>query len=429
MGLKVLYVTAGDPLIHGGPRLMYLYAKSLNMYSDTNAYVLRFVSSNAYKKRFEIVDSNDINILHLENNIVLLEETIFNVRTYTFIIERNTHFDSFGTFWVKPHEITKALKIVLDYIPVDLIHVGALATSYTIHLAFFRPSAIRNKTVGLHALYHSSPNQLNNVVKMCYASLMVKRFHFVTTSTPFEARMLKAFNENSVFVGEMINEWFIEQNIEKIRSKAKHLINTYQLFDKIVLLFVGRRTKYKGYDIVLKGLYAVITSNTSLKDKLRLIVIGGRGNDDNTEIKALERKLREHKVLIDLGLTDEITKYGAILSSYVVILPSYIETIPLVFLEAWRFGKPIIGIDTPSIRSIVYLKPVSGLLIPLAPHSAMISYIRKIVELLVSNEFYLQKLKILGLNGLRKMQLLFAPYALSKRLTRLYKTVVEQGVV
>ncbi len=63
--------------------------------------------------------------------------------------------------------------------------------------------------------------------------------------------------------------------------------------------------------------------------------------------------LVKDNAIIDVGVADEQTKLAAIACSNVVTLPSRAETYPIVFVESWFMGKPVIGAKIGSVASVV----------------------------------------------------------------------------
>ncbi len=63
--------------------------------------------------------------------------------------------------------------------------------------------------------------------------------------------------------------------------------------------------------------------------------------------------LLQCNALIDLGAVDEKTKLAMICCSDVIVLPSRAETYPLVFVESWFLGRPVIGANIGSVASVV----------------------------------------------------------------------------
>jgi glycosyltransferase involved in cell wall biosynthesis len=66
--------------------------------------------------------------------------------------------------------------------------------------------------------------------------------------------------------------------------------------------------------------------------------------------------------------------------SDVIVLPSARETIPLVFLEAWAFKKPVIGSYLPTISSITLTGEKSAHLIPFGDVRKLIEAMHILIE-------------------------------------------------
>jgi glycosyltransferase involved in cell wall biosynthesis len=114
--------------------------------------------------------------------------------------------------------------------------------------------------------------------------------------------------------------------------------------DAFVLLFLGRKTEYKGLDLALE----TFTELRRRYPKLCMLSMG-----PETEHPA---RLRAHPELPGLtnyeNVSDE-TRLAALNASDCLVLPSAGEAFGIVYLEAWAVGKPVIGVQTPAVASIV----------------------------------------------------------------------------
>jgi len=57
--------------------------------------------------------------------------------------------------------------------------------------------------------------------------------------------------------------------------------------------------------------------------------------------------------LLDLGLASEADKAGALAACNVFCLPSEQEAFGIVYVEAWSYGKPVIGGSAPAVRELI----------------------------------------------------------------------------
>lgn len=117
----------------------------------------------------------------------------------------------------------------------------------------------------------------------------------------------------------------------------------YDLVGKIVL-FIGQGYRYKGIDTLLKAAKDVFRK---AKD-INFVFIGPH----TSYSQKLFRKEADSRIR-HLGKVDLQTKSSALAACDIFCLPSAQESFGAVFLEAWSFGKPVIGRDIPQLRSFI----------------------------------------------------------------------------
>jgi glycosyltransferase involved in cell wall biosynthesis len=115
--------------------------------------------------------------------------------------------------------------------------------------------------------------------------------------------------------------------------------------EAFVLLFLGRKTSYKGLDLTLEAVAA-------LRDRypeLYLLAVGAETEYSRglwAQRDGLSRVIRH-------GLVSEEARLAALNACDCLVMPSTGEAFGIVFLEAWAVGKPVIGARIESVSSIV----------------------------------------------------------------------------
>lgn len=132
-----------------------------------------------------------------------------------------------------------------------------------------------------------------------------------------------------------------------------------------VVLFVGRRTRSKGYH----ALCAAMSTVWRTVDSCRLVVIGPTPEPPYPA-------LRDDRV-IDLGTASEDAKADAFAACDLVCVPSASESFGIVYVEAWSYGRTVIAGPAPAVQDLVD-EGVDGYRVPQDP--ARIA--ARIVELL-----------------------------------------------
>jgi glycosyltransferase involved in cell wall biosynthesis len=124
------------------------------------------------------------------------------------------------------------------------------------------------------------------------------------------------------------------------------------------LLYVGRRTYYKNFDLLL-GAYSSWTGRNAVD----LIVVGDRDWTPDEEKRLAELKLGEQvRLLTDIDDEQLRRLYG---QAAAFVYPSLYEGFGIPLLEALACGCPVVASDIPSTREVaagcaIYFDPASS---------------------------------------------------------------------
>jgi glycosyltransferase involved in cell wall biosynthesis len=164
--------------------------------------------------------------------------------------------------------------------------------------------------------------------------------------------------------------WFGEQGIDPYRVvttgmganavrshdgaafRARHRIPA----DAPLVLYVGRRERYKGYIHLLDAAELVWQRH----NETRFVFIGVPGFY-GAMVDEFARYTDERIIEIERASADE--KSAALDACDVFAMPSSHETFGIGYLEAWLHEKPVIGGDIPPLREVI-AQGVDGLLVP-----------------------------------------------------------------
>ncbi|WP_344072242.1 glycosyltransferase family 4 protein [Streptomyces crystallinus] len=102
-----------------------------------------------------------------------------------------------------------------------------------------------------------------------------------------------------------------------------------------VVLFLGRKMRSKGYRVLLDATRHVWARHP----EAHFVFLGPRWDADCAERFAAHADPR----ITELDRVDEDTKHSALAACDLLCLPSTADVFPLVFVEAWMCGKPVIG--------------------------------------------------------------------------------------
>lgn len=133
--------------------------------------------------------------------------------------------------------------------------------------------------------------------------------------------------------------------MNKIGEKYK-LLKEYGIKSEFIVLFVGRLVEVKGCEYLIKGFRAVVDNF----DDVQLIIVGLGPLDSYLEETVKQLDIAEHVRFEGFVEHGKICDYYRL--SNVIVLPSIVDSLgckegmPIVLLEAFAAGKPIIATRT-----------------------------------------------------------------------------------
>jgi glycosyltransferase involved in cell wall biosynthesis len=120
---------------------------------------------------------------------------------------------------------------------------------------------------------------------------------------------------------------------DSARFRAQH-----ELADAPIVLFVGRKQRYKGFDALI-GAIPIVQRDLP---EARLVTIGSG-----------QRPELESQAVLDLGEVDDRTKADALAACDAFCMPSSGEAFGMAYVEAWSYGKPVVVGPAPASRELV----------------------------------------------------------------------------
>ena len=256
----------------------------------------------------------------------------------------------------KGYRIVVSPADMLEYLRgqgVDVIHCHGLASmailSLTAARALGKPHVLTFHTMANEAVKYYSfiglREDLTVPLVWVYLRNLLKRPDMVVfPSRPIEKELIARgvkMNAHSVIPTGVDTELYSPDNADR------GLLEKYSMDGSRVLLHVGRLSKEKRLDIVLRA----VASLKEDRPDLRLLVAGtGPAKDDYMHMTD------------QLGVTDRVVFTGfmpddelraAYASSDMLVIPSTFETQGLVVLEAMASGTPVVGIRRRAIPEFV----------------------------------------------------------------------------
>jgi glycosyltransferase involved in cell wall biosynthesis len=227
--------------------------------------------------------------------------------------------------------------------------------------------------------------------------------HAVIAQTPFEAEQLKHLGvpDNKVRVlsaGPIVSEGADPESFKRRYSIRGN-----------VVLFLGRKERSKGYELVLRAADFVWKEHPDT-----YFVFAGPRTVESSRIFSASRDPR----IIEIGALDPWSKEksSALAACDVFCMPSVPECSGVVFLEAWSFGKPVIAADIPSERDFVS-HGTDGLLVKTDPHD-----IARALLLLLGDHPLRQRM---GAAGKAKTSEHYSWNRIVERMNSIYEEVVK----
>ncbi|MGH3833319.1 MAG: D-inositol-3-phosphate glycosyltransferase [Pseudonocardiaceae bacterium] len=114
----------------------------------------------------------------------------------------------------------------------------------------------------------------------------------------------------------------------------------------VVLAFIGRIQPLKGPDVLLRAAAEMLRRDPALRERLRVLVVGGPSGSGLAEPAVL------HQLAAELGIAERVVfappqsgsaLVGVYRAADVVAVPSYSESFGLVALEAQACGTPVVA--------------------------------------------------------------------------------------
>jgi glycosyltransferase involved in cell wall biosynthesis len=112
-----------------------------------------------------------------------------------------------------------------------------------------------------------------------------------------------------------------------------------------VILFLGRKTEYKGLDVCLEAFSAL----RQQRQDVCFLAVG-----PETEFsRQLWPRYNGLEGVIVRGMVSDEERLAALAACDVLVMPSVGEAFGIVYLEAWAYHKPVVGAKIESVSSIV----------------------------------------------------------------------------
>lgn len=149
-------------------------------------------------------------------------------------------------------------------------------------------------------------------------------------------------------------------------------INNVDISNEINLTFLGRVDKRK-------GIYDLLEATKKVIDIYNNIKLNIAGDGEIEELKELVKNSNLIKNVDILGWINNKEKEELLRKTYLYILPSYNEGMPMSILEAMSYGIPVISTYVGGIPSVI-VNDLNGILIEAGDIDALASSIKYLIE-------------------------------------------------
>jgi len=224
----------------------------------------------------------------------------------------------------------------------DIVHTHTIP--YPHNFISYLKGKISGKPVIITPYFH--PNHPHYERKAFY--LLQKRCDAIITLSQYEKDYLakKGVPHDKIFVtGAGVHPE--NYNIEKSGSLDNKLLS-YGIDDTtIIVTFIGRKTDYKGVDLLIRAAKKILTCRKDIK----FLLIGPSFPWFDQLYQTLSSEEREY--IIDVGYISDQKKINILHRSNILCLPSKFESFGIVYLEAWLCNTPVIGSDQGAQPSVI----------------------------------------------------------------------------
>jgi glycosyltransferase involved in cell wall biosynthesis len=219
----------------------------------------------------------------------------------------------------------------------DLIHINNLHYSHA--LVAYAAARLRNVPVVITPHVHIEQGETHDIGYM-RAILRGSDAIFADSRPEKEYLIGRGWNSEVVVGGIGLR---LERFPSLDRERSRHRLGLPR--DGFVILFLGRKTRYKGLEMCLEAFSA-------LQQKRRDVTFLAVGPETDFS-RSLWPEYDGLNGLVRRGRVSEEERLAALAACDVLVMPSAGEAFGIVYVEAWAYRKPVIAARIASVSSIV----------------------------------------------------------------------------
>lgn len=284
---------------------------------------------------------------------------------------RDIKLDFIPTY-IQKNGAIKILFFCLSYVRIVLYLLLKKPDIVYMHMSF-KGSYYRKR-----AIYRLSKTFGVKVVVHLHGSEFEKWYNESSNKAQKKIKLFLSDVDTIIVLG---NKW--ERVIKSIQPQAKIVVlnNSVSIPSKTIgwnaskrrILYLGVLVKRKGVHDLLRALQKLLKEDENSEI---VLTIAGSGSEE-TRLKNYVIKNGLSSCVEFVGWADDKKKKELLLSSQILILPSYNEGLPMAILEAMSYGIPIISTDVGDISCAVK-NGINGYLVNPGDIQSMASSISKI---------------------------------------------------
>lgn len=257
---------------------------------------------------------------------------------------------------------------------------------------------------------YGAPHLYNTQLSTLYKKRIQAADYYIA-NTRFEKDYLVnlGFKENKIMVVGAGSDILSKADFT-ITDEA--LIAKYEMTeDTIVITFIGRQEALKGIPVLIKAF-------SQLREKYKNVIlfVCGAAGSYTAELQKLVTS--GERIRLFTNITD-LKKTEILRITDILVLPSTEESFGVVFLEAWSFGKPVIGAGIGAVASLIE-DGSDGLLFEPDNHNNLADKL----EILLNDEFLRKEM---GMKGYKKFQENFTWDVIAKKFRDVYALAILDG--
>lgn len=329
-----MYTPFFFPVLGGTENATYNIARELKAFCDIKVYTFNWIRTSGEEKSYGLHMSCELPEIEMVNGVCVHRHAVTNlpfVKNFSATLIKNISFSD-----------------------IDILHFQGL---HRLLSRYLLQKTVRKKIKILttHALHESIKIVMQSKHKFLVNSFFMaslKNMDHIIALSELDLRWL-------IYVGFPRNKISVIPNgvnPEKFDTRK----NFVEKNEKLKILCVARFDKNKNYESLVYALSKLKKSNTDFE----AYFIGSISNSEYFEKVLTLIKMNSLEKFIKIGVSvDDPALIDCYLSCDLFVLPSTMETLPLVILEAMYAGLPIVATRVGGIPGIIK-NGINGFLVP-----------------------------------------------------------------